>query len=288
MKVSTVLACAFPLLVATAIYFLVPVAVPAIPVHSRRYDPRPETAPLTRKQHLALNAPYLLASFALTIPLGLIQQALFHVRDHDSSAFSHRMTDDTLYAFLPAVFLGLLAAFPLSVRVMVWYFTSAMPLILDRPDRSCVRESLRQSLRLFPRLLWTTAALLTAMNFLAFNAFVQLHAGELRYNAFFGCRTYQYRIADIRELTVHLRRVTPIGTTVNRPWVEIQLANGVTVDTYYLIEPKQIPLLIAAIEVDPNFRGRVRRSGDVDLPLACLAPPLQDLIDGRGIKDQGP
>ena len=178
---SVVLACAFPIFV---VVVLLPVLSVRAPERVAGSDPRskspisPDTAPLSYKQHLAYNVPYLLASVALAYPLGVAQRRLIAIVGCDASSFCHRATDSPIYSFLPALFLGLVVCFPPYVRLMRWYLGVRFFEILDRPDRSLVPMSLRQDIRFSSGLTWAVAILATLVNLAAFDTFLQITERE--------------------------------------------------------------------------------------------------------------
>jgi len=260
--VSAILACAFPAFVALALLVLLPIRIPdhlAVSGDQRGSDPTRDTSPLSSRQHLAYAVPYLLGSFGLAYPLGVAQRALFEIAGRDTSSFSHRATEIPIYPFLPALFVGLVVGFPIYFRVLRWYLGPRLLDFLDRPDRSRIPVSLRQEIQIFSGIAWAVAILATFLNLAAFDTFLQITGGELRYSTFFSPITHQHSIGEVQELAIYSRRIAPSGSIVDKGFLEVRLRGGGSVDTFYLIEPEHIPQVVAAFERNPAFRGRVTR-----------------------------
>ncbi len=97
------------------------------------------------------------------------------------------------------------------------------------------------------------------MNVAAFDTFLQITSGELRYSTFFSPITHRHSIGEVQELAIYSKRVAPNGNIVDKRFLEVRLRGGGRVDTFYLIEPEHIPQVVAAIERNPAFSGQVIR-----------------------------
>lgn len=154
-----------------------------------------------------------------------------------------------MYVFATAFFLGLLVCFPICLRVFHWHLGER---IFDSPDRPGRR-------RMFPTITCASAILCTLLNLIAFDTFLEVKGGELRYSTCFSPITHRHSLGDVEELRIYSRRVAPIGTIVDRNSLEVRLKNGSTIDTFYLIEPRHIPEVVALFEKNPLFKGSLTR-----------------------------
>jgi hypothetical protein len=256
---TSFLACTFPVIVAAVVLVFLPVR---IPVDSGRLGdpPRsvPDTAPLPYRQQIMYNLPGLLSAIVLTCPIVVAQKALFAWARDSSAAFSQHAADLAPYAFIPSMFLAIVASFPVGLRVLRYFLGERLLDLQDRPDRSGRRfTTIHWQVEMFSRAIWITAVVASALNFAAYDTFLTISNHQISCSAFFSPVTNRYPISSVTELVIYPQRLAPNGRIVNKPWLSIGLRGRAAIDTFYLIETNQIQHVIETIKAEPTFTGRV-------------------------------
>jgi hypothetical protein len=217
-----------------------------------------DRSPLPYRTHLAWTAPYLVLSFGLGWAFTLVQHALLiGISGKANWWFSWRTTDKLIYAAVPGLFLGLLVAFPMFLRIAHWHYGEKLVPLLDRRGRDMSGLSLRQDIALMPRIAVGTALAAVLLNAAAFDTFLQVGEGVFRFSYFFSPTTHEYAVQDVSELAVYSQRIAPNGKVTNKSFLEIRMRDGTEIDTYYLIEEDLIPKAVAALLDSAGGRVRV-------------------------------
>ena len=212
----------------------------------------------SQHEHLSIGGTYLLFSFVLAVPLAWLQWHAFHLESESSQwLFSWRVTDGWLYPMLPGLFLGLVVGFWVHWHFLRRYQPKKFWYHLDRRYKS--QPSLRQNLQAWPWITWVLAVGLVVLNWACFDTFLQIGTDRIRYSSFFSPSSYEHPIDEISRVIVYSLRQAPNGDINEKTYLELELKGGQVVDTYYLMEPEHIPVVVDLLSAVSDSRVLVER-----------------------------
>ena len=200
--------------------------------------------PLPPRQNTAYALGCLLIVTLAGAPLWFVQARLLAAAGADPSAlFSHRMSDLPILAVIPAFMVGLVVSPSILHRV-----------VRGRPDWPLHLEALRMG-----PVAWIWGIIATLVNVAAFETFLVIGPTEFKYSDSFSFTTRRYPTADVTELRVWSQRRAIIGDKVEDARnLEIRLKSRTRIDTNFLIERPDIPLVLAAFQRTAGFKGRIK------------------------------
>ena len=239
-----VVACILPLLVVGMVRILI---APRAPESNE-----PPVFPLPPRENRAYALGCFLIVALVGAPLWFVQTRLFAAAGADPSAlFSHRMSDLPILAVIPAFLVGLVISPSILHRVV-----RARP---DWPALAWMARPLRLEARQMGPLAWIWGILATLVNVAAFETFLVIGPTEFKYSDAFSFSAHRYPTADVAELRVWSQRRAMIGDKVEDARnLEIRLKSRTRIDTNFLIERPDIPLVLAAFQRTTGFKGRIK------------------------------
>lgn len=238
-----VAACILPLLVVATVRILI---APRAPESNE-----PPVFPLPPRENRAYALGCFLIVALVGAPLWFVQTRLFTAAGADPSAlFSHRMSDLPILAVIPAFMVGLVISPSILHRV-----------VRGRPDWPVIAWMARPprlEARQMGPVAWIWGTIATLLNVAALDTFLVIGPTEFKYGDFWSLTTHRYPTADVGELRVWSQRRAMVGDKVGDARnLEIRLKSRTRIDTNFLIERHHIPLVLAAFQRTPGFKGRI-------------------------------
>jgi hypothetical protein len=248
-----------PFVLALTVVVIVPVRLPRGIVSSGRSDP------LTQREHLVFVVPFLVVAFGIGLSVSFVLHELLRVARPPGVLFANHLADLFSTAALPSLFISIPISAAITFRFWLWRLRERIGDYLDRPDRARPQMSLRQSIKYFRPLLWSITAVSTLFLALAMHTFFVVTADDVVASGFFELTQRRIPVSTVRFIDVVSSKRAPIGTVVHRPWLRLQFEDGTDLDTYNLIEPSHVSLVIHALQSAHAFGGTVRRLEGPDL-----------------------
>lgn len=247
----TVIACVFPLLVVAIVLIAVAPRVPELPPRSGEEAEEPSPFPLPPRQNRVYVLGYLVTVALVAASFWVVQARLFAAVAADPSVlFSHRLSDLPIFAVIPALMVGFMAAPSILDRVVREH--------LHWPAIAWMARPIRIETRGLRPMAWIWAIMATLANVAALDTFLVIGPTEFKYSHFSSLTTDRHATADVAELRVWSQRQALIGGKVGEGRnLEIRLKSGAFIDTNFLIERPDLPQVLAAFERTTGFQGRI-------------------------------
>jgi hypothetical protein len=180
---------------------------------------------------------YVLISFSVAVPIAMTQHALFLQSDTSGPGllFSYRMSDMSVYPWIPGMFMGL------GVGIVIYYYTAKTFLgdrfqdFLFSGDRY---GPYYKQFNLTGKIAFGLAIGMSVLNLLTFDTFLQIDEKKVLYSQWWSLETFAHQISDIEKVTIYSERKAPIGTINHNPYIGLVFKDGSRLDTFYLIEWK--------------------------------------------------
>lgn len=183
------------------------------------------------------NLTYLLMAFLSAFVLWFVQKVLFSAsHGSENYLFIYRATDIPIYPFIPGLLLGLC----LSASIVAHF--------VKRKGFEYVRKWLLsgvkgatgyENVKYYKPLVLALSIAMTFINILAFNTFIAIEGKSIVYSGFLNPRSVKRELADISCINIYCERMVR-GRACEIKNLEIVFKDGVELDTYYLLEGRNI------------------------------------------------
>jgi hypothetical protein len=196
---------------------------------------------------------FTLASLALAVPVALAQRWLFRLASPGAGLdFSQRATDELGAAFVPSLFVSFVLVCPLLAHFQQPGH-GAEPLAPTDPLDGGMRVQ-------FAVMAALTALLAVAINLAAFNIYVRVGDDAIVHSDLQSLGSQTHLASEIREIVIHAQRRLPSGVISDEPFLEVQFADGMRLESHRLMfREEYFEPLIAALQKNAPAPIPVRR-----------------------------
>ena len=259
----TYLAVALPLIVTALVFRLLPVRLDRF-VSAEEFPSLHERVPAASTWTVAgVQLSFLLVGAVAAVAIGGLQYGIACLRDPiEDAVFAARPFDLPLAHFGPNLLVGIVVGalfnFHLTTLRGRQFVRSILP----------VREagvSLYFQIRILTPAALVIALLAVAFNFWLARSELVVTSDEIRHQDFFKVSGMQRPVSELRAVNTYRKRRAPIGDLVENRYVELEFADGGTMDTFHEVEDEALPELLDALRrvcpTGTSFRELEQKDG---------------------------